>query len=326
MPADLRITQLLTDPNPPEAMASFFFNAECVNVGDEASGPFVVRFELDQDRSQELGVDNLAPQESTWVTWPYDDGLGAGDHFVYCVVDATDAVPEPEAQHNQQSLYFKVAEIEFGPADARAGEEGYDEEALANEVIDTITERVNHWLPLAIQAVDEWEKDAKLRIAEYNDADATVDPAPVIAAFGEAVVRHLPGMATALGLLHDASDLIGMVHSHMGTQHMGLAGARARLEAAVDEIQLAAGAAIRETTDGFEDRLRTGLATDNPESPLHTIESASTEPKYVAELADWLGFPDPNTQNTTEPIKASMMAGLESVMEDVNRQLFREVT
>jgi hypothetical protein len=42
-------------------------------------------------------------------------------------------------------------------------------------------------------------------------------------------------------------------------------------------------------------------------------------------LADWLGVPVPDEANTTVPIKREMMEGFERVMEDVNRQLWREV-
>jgi hypothetical protein len=323
MPADLRIAQFVTDPYRPEAMGPFRFMVECANVGDEGTGPFVVRFELDQAESAELSVHNVAPHESEWVSWPHD-GMGAGDHHIYCLLDAAHAVPEPESQRNQQSRYFEVAEIEFPPQDA-SGDVDYDDEALANAVIDRITARVNRWLILAVQAVDEWEIDAKKRVADYNDADATVDPFPVIFAFAEAVIKRLPGMSTALGIIEDASGLVGLVRSNMGDEHMGLVGARARLIAAIDELKVATGAAIRQAIKGHEARLLARLSPENNDSPLHQIEYGSTDPEYVAALADWLGVPDPNEENTTEPIKKAMMEGFERVMEDVNRQLFREV-
>jgi hypothetical protein len=324
MPADLRIAQFLTKPRPPEAMAPFFFQVECANVGDEGTGPFVVRFELDQAESVEVPVENVAPQESEWVNWPYDAGLIAGDHHVHCLLDAARAVPEPEVGGNQKSLYFKVADIEFGPADARRGEEDYNEEALAAAVIDTIKHRVNHWTDLAVGAIVAWESEAKTRVADYSDAKATVDPVPVIAAFGEAVVRHLPGMSTALGIMKDASQLLGLVQSYMGTEPMGLVGARARLLAAIDNIKVATSKAIGEAFDGYEGPLNSWLSTENPNSPLHQIQFASTRPEYVASVAESLGFPEPTLENTTEPIKQEMMEGFERVMEAVNRQLFRE--
>ncbi len=324
MSADLRIAQLVTDPDQPEAMAPLRFMVECANVGDEGTGPFVVRFELDQAESVELPVQTVASQESEWVSWPHE-GMRAGEHQIYCLLDAADAVPESEEQRNQQSLYFKVAEIEFAPQDAR-GDTDFDDNALANAVIATITGRVNLWFTLAVQAVEEWEIDAKQRVAEYNDADATVDPAPAIAAFGEAVVKYLPGVSTGLGIMEDASKVVGLVQSYMGDEHMSLAGARARLIAAIEELKAATGAAMRQAIQGHEGRLRARLSPENNDSPLNEIEYGSTEPGYIASLADWLGVPEPNEANTTAPIKQEMMEGFERVMEDVNRQLFREVS
>jgi N-acetylmuramoyl-L-alanine amidase len=322
-PADLRVAQLVTDPYRPEAMAPFRFMVECANVGGEETGPFVVRFELDQAESVELSVQNVAPHESEWVSWPHD-GMRAGDHHIYCLLDAAHAVPESEEQRNQQSVYFKVAEIEFPPQDAD-GDAHYDEKALANEVIHTIADRVDRWLILAVQAVVEWQIDAKKRVAAYNDdANVVVDPFPVITAFSEAIIKNVPGLSKGLGIIQDAYGLLVLVRENMGDQHMGLPGARARLIAAIDELTLATGKAIRQAIKDHDARLRARLSPDNDDSPLHQIDYGSTDPEYVAALADWLGVPVPDEENTTVPIKKEMMEGFERVMEDVDRQLWRE--
>ena len=39
MPAVLRISQLVVEPQNPEAMAPLRFSAECANVGDEGTDP-----------------------------------------------------------------------------------------------------------------------------------------------------------------------------------------------------------------------------------------------------------------------------------------------
>jgi hypothetical protein len=174
MPADLRIAQLVTDPYRPEPMVPFRFMVECATVGDDGTGPFVVSFELDQAESVELPVHNVAPHESEWASWPHG-GLRAGDHHIYCLLDAAHAVPEPEARRNQQSLYFKVAKG-IGPPQDEDGDEYYDDQALADAVSNEIRHRVNQWLTFAVQAVEEWGTEAKQLVAEYNDTDATVDP------------------------------------------------------------------------------------------------------------------------------------------------------
>ncbi len=325
MPADLRIAQFVTDPLQPEAMAPVRFMVECANVGDEDTGPFVVRFELDQAGTIEVPVDNVAAQWSEWASWPHD-GTVAGDHHIYCLLDAADAVPESDDQHNEQSLYFKVHEIEFAPQDAD-GDTDYNDEQLANAVIGTIMDRVNRGFTYSVSAVTEWGIEARKRVEnEYGDADATVDPAPVVAAFAQAVVKYLPGMSTALGVMNDVQGFIGLVQGYMGTTPMGLAGARARLSAAIDEIQVATGKATRQAIDEYESRVRAWLTPENNESPLHQVEYGSLEPNYVAALADWLGVPEPSEGDTTDAIKREMTDGFERVMADVNRQLWQEVS
>jgi hypothetical protein len=124
--------------------------------------------------------------------------------------------------------------------------------------------------------------------------------------------------------MKDVWGLVELVRSNMGDQHMGLAGARARLIAAIDEIKLATGAAIRQAIDGYPARLNAYLSPDNDNSPLSLVERGSTSSDYVASLADWLGVPESNEENTTKPIKREMMEGFKRVMEDVDRQLWRE--
>lgn len=322
MPADLRIANFVTDPEQPEAGQPVAFMVECANVGDEGTGAFVVRFELDQAENIELPVDTVAAGETQWVRWPHDV-LSQGNHHIYCLLDADHAVPEPEEKRNQQSIYFKVGEIEKPPQDAD-GDAYYDDNAMANAVISSITGRVNLWLTLSVQAVEEWEVDAKAKVAEYNDADASVDAAPAVLAFAKAVVKYVPGVSTGLGVIEDVGGFIDLVQTYMGNQYMGLAGARARLTAAIDEVQAATGKSLRDAINGHEGRLRAHLSPNNADSPLIQVDSGSTDPEYIAELVDWLGVPQPNEQNTTEPIKQEMMEGFEKVMWEVNRQLQKE--
>jgi hypothetical protein len=77
--------------------------------------------------------------------------------------------------------------------------------------------------------------------------------------------------------MEDASGLVGLVRSHMGDEHMGLVGARARLIAAIDELKVATGEAMRQAIEGHEDRLRARLSPRNGNSPLHQIESRRPE-------------------------------------------------
>jgi hypothetical protein len=312
MPADVRINQLVVDPQQPTADTPFHFWAECSNVGDEGTDPFTVHFELDQADSIDLPVQNVAPQESQWVNWPHD-GMSVGDHVILCSLDAGRAV--------SVNSKFNVRDIPQAPG----GVTDYDDDALANAVVNVISERVDHWLILAVQAVDEWGTEATGIVqAKYNDADATVNPAPVFIAVANVFFKDTPIVSTAYGIFSDIYGLVGVIQSSMGEQHLTLAGARTRLLAAIDELKSATGQAFRQETDGHQERLSAALSPDNNDSPLHQIKYGSLDPGYIDSLADWLGVPEPTEPNTTVPIKQAMTDGFQVVMDDVDRQLSQE--
>lgn len=322
MPADLRIRQINTDPDHPEGGQVIRFFVEAVNVGDEGTGPFVVRFELDNHETFDQTLDNLAPGESEWLYWPHD-GLAQGAHHIAVHLDAERTVHETEENKNYMVRQFEVREIEFAPQDARYGEEDYDANKMANAVIASVQSRVALWYGFAVQAVEEWEVEAKRLVADYSDADASVDALPVAFAFVQAVGKHLPGMGTAMGVIEDVGNLAGVVRAYMGNAPMTMAGARARLTAAIDEVKLATGSGLRDAVHGYETRVRDRLSPENPSSPLLGVEWGSDEPSYIDSLVDWLGVPQPTEANTTAPIKKEMHEAFEKVMWEVNRELQR---
>ncbi len=320
MPADLRITSLDTDPHRPEAAEPITFRVECANVGNEGTGPFVVRFQLDNADSVELPVQTVAAGETELVKWPHA-GLRQGDHHIECVLDAAHAVPEPEERRNRQTVQFKVHEIEFAPQHAR-GTADYDDDALADAVVGAIVDRANLWLTFALEAVDAWKDEATARVErEYADTPATVDTASTILAFAQTVISRVPGVSTGMGFIQDAATLGGLLRAHMGSDHLSLAGARAKLLKAIDELKTAMKQGLQAAIEGYDGRLAVRLSADNTNSPLAEVEWGSTDPAYVRTLADWLGIPQPTAANTTAPIKEQLMKDLESLMADVDRQL-----
>jgi hypothetical protein len=321
MAADLRIREFSTDPSRPEGGDPIVFVAECVNVGDEGSGPISVRFEIDKAEYRDFHLDTIAAGASEWVAWNHE-GMSQGDHFVWCKVDFDNEVAEPEEDKNSKSLYFKVHEIEFAPVDARQGEANFNKREMAKELIRETNERVNLWLQFALRATTEWGKEAqKFVVAEYADVDATFDTIPVLFAFTQAVAQHLPGMSTAMGVIEDIHELGNLVNGAMGDKHMTLPDARAKLIEAISEIQTATGDGLQAAVEGYDKRIEGRLTDSNPDSPVHQIEYGSDEPTYIGSLVDWLGVPAPTTANTTEPIKKEMSEAFEKVTWEVNRQL-----
>ncbi|MBA2283705.1 MAG: hypothetical protein H0W25_21060 [Acidimicrobiia bacterium] len=322
MPADLRIADLVTDPYHAEVGQPVAFLVNCHNVGDEGTGPFAVRFELDNQEYANFDTRGLGPGEDDWVRWPHDP-LTEGAHHIYCLLDSTHAVPESEERHNQKSVHFQVTQPDRPPQDAD-GDEYYDDENLASLVAAGVIGRVNTWLGLAVQAVEEWGREAEGMVAaEYADVDATFDTAPVLFAFVQATAKHLPGVSTGMGVIEDAATLLGLVQGAMGNKHMTMADARAKLFAAIPEIQAATGAGLRQAIQGFDGRIRAHLSPDNDSSPLVNVEKGSLDPAYIGSLVTWLGFPEVDESNTTLPIKQEMVDAFEQVTWEVNRELQR---
>src|SRR5687768_620692 len=130
MAADIRLGSIRFEPSPPLAEEPLTFWAECLNLGDEGTGDFVARFQLDSAETFEIGLGNIPPGESAFAMWPHDP-IAGGNHMVYCLLDAEHAVPEAEERFNQLTQYFEVTARSLPPSDAE-GTEYYDDNALAS--------------------------------------------------------------------------------------------------------------------------------------------------------------------------------------------------
>jgi hypothetical protein len=323
MPADIRLGSISFQPSPPLIDEPFTIYAEALNVGDEGTGNFVARFQLDAGESIDVAVDNISPGGSTYAMWPHA-AIAGGNHSVYCMLDAGHAVAEPEERFNQQTVYFQVEARSLPPSDS-GGTQEYDDNALAQAVVSELGIRVNHWMTLVVQAVEEWESETRQRIDTWDfNGDAPVDFMSVMWAFASAVGSHVPGASTAIGIVKDVNDIYTAIAAYAGTIALGEAGAKAKLKASALELKQGAGASLRQATDGFEDRLKNWLSPSNDQSPLAFVEKGSTDPAYIGQLCDWLGFAAPNTGNTTAPIKKELTDAFDKVFDAVAKQLWKE--
>jgi hypothetical protein len=324
MPADIRLAGIQFEPEPKVVGEPVTFYAECRNAGDEGTGEFVARFVLDGSETFEMPVDNLAPGETSYAIWPHPP-IAEGQHSIFCLLDATNVVPEPESRFNQQTIYFEVHQRSLPPSDAD-GSEYYSDDDLAAAVSDQIGIRVDHWMALVIQAVDEWADEAERRVEAWNlDGDADVGFVGVIAAFEKAVIGHVPGASQGMAIIESASDIYDAVQAARGNAPMGLSGAKAKLRAEIFELKQGAGAALRRATDGYQSRIAAWLSPKNDQSPLTWVEKGSTDSSYVGQLCDWLGFPVPTESNTTEPIKHELGEAFEEVFNRVATELEKEM-
>ena len=323
MPADIRLAGIQFEPEPKVVGEPVTFYAECQNAGDDGTGEFLARFILDGTETFEMPVDNLAPGETSYAIWPHEP-IAEGHHSIYCMLDAAHVVPEPEERYNQQTIYFEVHQRSLPPSDAD-GTEYYSDDDLATAVSDQIGIRVDHWMALVIQAVDEWADEAERRIEAWNaDGEAPVGFIGVIAAFQKAVIEHVPGASQGMSIIHSASDIYDAVQAARGEAPMGASGAKAKLRAEIFELKQGAGAALRGATDGYQTRIAAWLSPKNDQSPLTWVEKGSTDPSYVGQLCDWLGFAVPTEVTTTEPIKHALREAFEEEFNRVATELEKE--
>jgi CARDB len=323
VPADIRLGSIRFDPHPPLVEEPITFYAECLNVGDEPTGEFVAKFQLDASESFEVEVPNIPPGDTVYASWPHTP-IAGGNHSIYCLLDAGGRVPEPEERYNQQTQYFEVGTRELPPSDSD-GTEYYDDNAVAGAVVNQAGVRVNHWISLVLQAAEEWEGESEQRIKAWEaEGEAPVDFMSVAWAFASAVISHTPGASQGMAVIENVSEIYDKIQEFHGEATDEKA-AKARLEAEVRRLKKGAGAALRDATNGFEGRLQAWLSPKNDESPLTFVEKGSTDPAYIGELCDWLGFVEPTEANTTVPIKKELTEAFDKVLEDVNRALFREM-
>ena len=158
MPADIRLGSITFNPSPPVAGEPFSCYAQCLNLGDEGTGNFIARFQLDAGRVDRRRGRQHPSRRDACTRRARTRRSPSGDHSVFCLLDAGHSVAEPEERFNQQTQYFKVAARSLPPSDS-GGTEQYDDNALAQAVVGEMRDRVDHWMTLVVQAVEEWESE-----------------------------------------------------------------------------------------------------------------------------------------------------------------------
>ena len=327
MGANVQILRLITNPERVEAADPFHFMVEFTNQGDETTGVFPVRFELDGGADAlEVDSPDVAPGGTDWAYWAHG-GLREGNHSIYCRLDPGQTVLRGGGPHHEQTIYFEIHEIEFAPQDA-SGNEDYDEDALANAVATAILLRIGQWVSAADHAVNQWQKAADERVKDYIDAHTapTLELDPFVEAIGEVILNHLPVVSEAKEMTEKVMaefNMGGLIRAGIAGAYNAVNTAHERLNRAVEEIASATIDAIHRSVLGADGRVREYLSfkTNDGSGPLIGVEFGSLDPAYIGSLADWLGVPEPSEANTTQPIQDGMTHEFEVVLAMVDRQL-----
>lgn len=228
----------------------------------------------------------------------------------------------------------EMVELDFPPQAVDGGVDLDDRESalhLIDKVYDDVQDRLQDWALKVMNAVSQFKDKAELRIDNDalfdNNGDADVVFLGVMMDFADAVVSHMPGAGPVWSAVHQGYDLLGTLRQYFGDKPLGVAGARQRLRTAVTQLHLAANQTLDELTTRYQ-RQPGQTVWDSPLGQavwdaLTWVDSASTDPDYVAALCDWV-MPAPTTENTTNPIRDALENSFNDVYSAVSHQLLRE--
>jgi hypothetical protein len=181
-------------------------------------------------------------------------------------------------------------------------------------------DNVNLWATFVLDTVSDFESDAVLHIDQLEyDRDATYRFNPVLSSFAETLIDFFP-LSKPAKMAKDVvkSVMNGLQDSYTQQLEGGLRTAKLRLRASVRALAKAARERTTKAASGIRQRLPEAV-----EDGMTWVDSASTDPDYVSELVDWMGFPLPTRENTVYPVRQALENPFFGVYQAVRAQLLR---
>jgi len=211
-----------------------------------------------------------------------------------------------------------MSEIEMPPQYAGQYSDPQDTEGHVADAARTLAAlRTSQWLTFVLDAVSEFESNANNRIEhlEYDD-EAQFSFDPVLSGFASAIEGFFPKVQ---GAISPVSTIMGGIQaSYEAKLASALAGAKLRLHDSVGALVQAARERATLAEAAIQDAVPATI-----EDGMTWVDSASTDPDYVASLCEWIGFPQPTRENTVDPVRQSLENPFFGVYQGVRAQLFR---
>ncbi len=177
--------------------------------------------------------------------------------------------------------------------------------------------RLALWLPMALNAIDEFESSALYRTDQLEyEHDVAIDVHPVIASFAEDVFKHFLPTSTVLSIAEGMLDAMNSAYDE--NLEVGLSGAKQRLKASILSLVQAARQQVTSAASELSERMG-----ENVDDAMTWVDSASTDPGYVAAMCDWMGLVIPTRIATVNPIRQSLENPFFGVYQSVRAQLLR---
>jgi hypothetical protein len=218
-----------------------------------------------------------------------------------------------------------VTEIQMPPQDMseHAVQDEWDEAAVRSAIFQQAGLRLNTWLTFILNAADEFETNANQHIAELEyEADAYVEFGPVVKGLTTALAVAFPGGGTGLKVITASIELLvkDFDSSQKSRLDGTLKGAKLKLAnnvtALVQELRARATRAFPTLDDDLVESIDTALTW---------VDSASTNPGFIAAMCDYMGILEPSRENTIAPIRQELENEFFGVYQSVRAELLREV-
>jgi hypothetical protein len=211
-----------------------------------------------------------------------------------------------------------MPEIEMPPQYAGTYSDPQDTEGHVRRAIEAkAADRVNLWTSFVLSAISDFESAAKLHIEQLEyDHDAKYSFNPILGSFVSATLSAFPPTAMATSAI--STVMGGIQSSYEQNLKGGLSGAKLRLHRSVFALAKVA----RERTRLAASKIHEGLP-EAVEDAMTWVDSASTDSDYVSAFCDWMGFPVPTDENTTNRVRQALENPFFGVYQAVRAQLLR---
>lgn len=211
-----------------------------------------------------------------------------------------------------------MPDIEMPPQFAGSYHDPHDTEGQVAIAIELeAKQRLGLWLPFVLNAVDEFESGALYRTDQLEyEHEVVLEMHPVLASFAKDVFRHFLPTATIISIADGM--LAGMSSAYESNLGTALGGAKQQLRASV----LALVQAARQQATSAASELHS-MMTNIVDDSMTWVDSASTDPGYIAAMCDWMGFVIPTRTETVNPIRQSLENPFFGVYQSVRAQLLR---
>lgn len=177
--------------------------------------------------------------------------------------------------------------------------------------------RLSLWLPMTLDAVDEFESHALYRTDQLEyEHGVEIDINPVLASFARDVFNRFLPTTTVVSIAEGMLE--AMMSDYEDNLSTSLSGAKQQLKGSILALVQAARKQATTAVSELSERM-----AESVEDAMTWVDSASTDPGYVADMCNWMGLIIPSRKATINPIRQSLENPFFGVYQSVRAQLMK---